>query len=388
MKFIYLIIIFLSTTFSFAGNIEELTINSKILSEERKLLIYLPDEYENNLEQKFDVVYVFDAQNRSYFDVVHSTINIQNYGLAPMIVVGIISENRNIDFLPVNEHRETKEQLMMTGFGNANSFKRFLKEELFVKIEKDYRALPRKIGIGHSNGATFLNYALLEEPDLFNAYFSIDANFGYDQEQLIGKLQNKTFTSIDKDIYYYACAANNNQSWLEAANNFTALLQNKVPQNFIIEKEFLKEESHQTVFQQGVINAYKKYLRSRYFNVDHLIAYYKDLENNKIYYLKSAEIEAKAKIFLSNGFKEQAKKIVVAFKSKLDKEKAKNSVDLLGLFGTGDLYLQLDFFEDAKFYFDIVEAKLEQFKSQMTNEQYEFGKKKLEEKQNELEQKK
>jgi predicted alpha/beta superfamily hydrolase len=46
------------------------------------------------------------------------------------------------------------------------------------------------IGIGHSLGATFLAYAMLKYPELFNAGIVISPNFQYDQEQMVHKFDS------------------------------------------------------------------------------------------------------------------------------------------------------------------------------------------------------
>ncbi|MFD0796846.1 hypothetical protein ACFQZJ_05200 [Maribacter chungangensis] len=58
-------------------------------------------------QKKFDVIYVFDAQAREMFNVVHSTIQFLDGQEYAFIVVGIESpfneeplQHRNIDLLP------------------------------------------------------------------------------------------------------------------------------------------------------------------------------------------------------------------------------------------------------------------------------------------------
>ena len=48
---------------------------SKILQQTRPIYIYTPWEYRERNLVSFDVVYVFDAQNREFFDVVQASLN-------------------------------------------------------------------------------------------------------------------------------------------------------------------------------------------------------------------------------------------------------------------------------------------------------------------------
>ncbi|GGZ61937.1 hypothetical protein [Mesonia mobilis] len=90
-----------------AFQVEILKIDSKVLGEERELIVSVPIDYKES-NRKYEVIYVLDAQEIKFFDAVKNTIDFQNYNLVPMIVVGIVSSNRNQDFLPNVNHIETK----------------------------------------------------------------------------------------------------------------------------------------------------------------------------------------------------------------------------------------------------------------------------------------
>ena len=153
-----------------AFQVEILKIDSKVLGEERELIVSVPIDYKES-NRKYEVIYDLDAQERKFFDAVKNTIDFQNYNLMPMIIVCIVSSNRNQDFLPDVNHIETKKSLALTGYGNAEKFQKFILEEVFSEIDKRYRTLPRKLGVGYSNGATFLNYNLINNPNfLFDSF--------------------------------------------------------------------------------------------------------------------------------------------------------------------------------------------------------------------------
>ena len=91
----------------FGQKIENIKLNSKILNQEREIWVYTPFGFDENKSKNYDVIYVFDAQARAYFDLVHSAIHFYNEGMFPMVVVGIVSpfddktkQSRNTDLLP------------------------------------------------------------------------------------------------------------------------------------------------------------------------------------------------------------------------------------------------------------------------------------------------
>tara|TARA_R100000988_G_C3978982_1_gene155805 strand:- start:5 stop:1156 length:1152 start_codon:yes stop_codon:yes gene_type:complete len=359
---------------SFGQKIETINITGEKEIGNRDILIYTPSEYSDPMA-KFEVVYVLDAQQKEFFDAVHSTIAFQNYGLRPMIVVGIVSENRNKDFLPKNKYPETIQE-QAGQLGNASNFSDFIEKKLFVYIDENYRTLPTKIGIGHSNGGTFMNYAMLTKPNMFNAIFSIDANFNYDRGQLIDRIESNEELKELK-IFYYTCHTATGDSWVKNSEKFNEVLaKNK---NIKIEKDFFQSETHSSVYQQGVINAFKSYFRYQFFNSSKLIAYFKKFEENGQYVLSKKELHRIAQIFMQFNMKEDARKILINFQDKLSGN-IEDSNDLYALFETGDMYFNLGFKDKAKEYFLFCESKLEQNKNKISNEFYNFGKGKIKEK--------
>ena len=82
-------------------------LNSKVFNKSRELQIYLPDEYFKQPDKKFKIVYLFDAQNQRIFNYVKGNIELlsMNY-IEPLIVVGIVTEDRWFEFLPLNNNEK------------------------------------------------------------------------------------------------------------------------------------------------------------------------------------------------------------------------------------------------------------------------------------------
>ena len=347
------------------------------------MLIYTPNEYYDS-SRMFEVIYVFDAQNREFFDVVHSTLAFQNHGIRPMIVVGVCSENRNFDFLPKSENNSTiKEQFGR--LGGADLFLNFINKTLIPYVEKKYRTIPNRIGIGYSNGATFINYAMLLKPNLFDVIFSIDANFIYDKGRLINLLEDSQINFSDKFIYY-TCQTPVSNNWIDHSNKFNKLLESR--SSFKIISESFNNESHSSVYQKAVINAIKEYYKYQFFDSKKFISYLKSLEKTSSYKLSLSELHKIAITFKNINKIDDARTILLAFQEKINIPI--EGYDIFSLFETADLYFSLGLFDYAIKYFEYCDIALDEKKKKYVKfygqEYYDIGKEKVRIKINQISQ--
>jgi predicted alpha/beta superfamily hydrolase len=269
-----------------AQKVDTLSIDSKVLNESRKLIIYTPVQYEYAPNQKFEVIYVFDAQAREVFDMVQATMAFKNNNICPMIVVGVVSDDRNKDFLPANEFKETAESYQ-GHLGNAPNFLNFIGNELIPAVDKKYRTLSKRTAVGHSNGGTFISYSFLQKPDLFDAYIAVSPNFGYDKMQFVKRFKDFESKSLSATKFFYMCNAGGypeEGDWITARNEIAGIFKSAVFKNKVTYKaqDFSATETHGSVFQIGVINGMKEYFDYQYFNSENLLNYYTQLKNQKI----------------------------------------------------------------------------------------------------------
>lgn len=157
-------------------------IHSKILDEERTLLVSLPQDY-NNSDKHYPVIYRLDG-NKEF--LLHTSIAV--WYLSEMaekipghIVIAIENKDRNRD---------------MTIGGGAEKFKLFIKEELFDFVEKNYRTKDFRILCGQSASSMFACYSFITEPQIFDAY--IFSSFGFSNKYL--ELYQKEFLPNFKPV--------------------------------------------------------------------------------------------------------------------------------------------------------------------------------------------
>jgi predicted alpha/beta superfamily hydrolase len=160
------------------------SLQSEILSQNRKLDIYLPEGYDEK-DARFPVIYVLDADGRDQHTVPTARFLFLNSKMPKVIIVGVKNIDRNHDFLP-DSTKGTP-----TG-GGADKFMHFFKDELIPYIDKNFRTESYKVLIGHSFGGLFAIHALLNDPDLFDSYIAIDPSVWY-KNLLLLKSAKKEF---------------------------------------------------------------------------------------------------------------------------------------------------------------------------------------------------
>ncbi|HUX08118.1 MAG TPA: alpha/beta hydrolase-fold protein [Acidobacteriota bacterium] len=138
-------------------------IHSKILNEDRRLLIHLPRGYEES-RITYPVVYHLygDYISAYYAEAIAIVDELGDAARAPrMIVVGIDNPDRYRDHRPLWPDGRPA--------GSAN-FLRFVAEEVIPFVEDNYKAKDYRILVGPQAGAVFCLYSLMERPDLFDAF--------------------------------------------------------------------------------------------------------------------------------------------------------------------------------------------------------------------------
>lgn len=177
---------------------ETRVLKSEHTGREYCLKISLPYEYEKpwatgptakDYHTQWPVVYLLDAT--WFFGMVSDMTRNMAFcgGTTDAIVVGIgypeaddpqetfleAWARRGNDLFPAQDEVTEKDNRDFTGrpapTGDGMRFHQFIRNEVIPLIERDYRADPaRRILVGHSGGGLFGAFALLHEPELFDAY--------------------------------------------------------------------------------------------------------------------------------------------------------------------------------------------------------------------------
>jgi len=213
------------------------TVYSKILSENRRYIVSLPDEYKDTM-QAYPVLYLIDGEKIFVFAEAVGAKNSLRFApdFKDMIIVGIdTDQNRNRDLIPAIVKNRP-------GSGEAKKFTAFIEKELKPYINENYRTDGYDVLYGGSNGGLFTIYALLKKPDMFDAYIASSPMIGHCPEFMHKELSGAK--NISNKKLYVNYGKNDLKKASEFIPGFIAAMKKKEWDNFEIKYDYLKDEGH------------------------------------------------------------------------------------------------------------------------------------------------
>lgn len=181
------------------------SIQSRILNEQRKIWIHVPNSGQGTSKQRYPVLYLLDGDAHFYSVVgmIQQLSQVNGNTICPeMIVVGIPNTDRTRDLTPT--HVDADPPFMDSTFsktsGGGEKFVSFIEQELMPRIDSLYPTQPYKMLVGHSfGGLTVINVAM-NHTNLFNSYISIDPSMWWDRMNFLNitkkTLSEKNFSHI------------------------------------------------------------------------------------------------------------------------------------------------------------------------------------------------
>ena len=189
LKFIILFQLCLSM--SFGQTIYE-EFESYKLGDTREIKIQLPRNYEENEDKTYPLFVVFDGDY--LFEIVSGNVDYFSYweDMPEALIVGINQvETRDKD----NYYSEQNSLPIEDGA----AFFEFVGMELMPFISNKYRIADFRVAVGHGESANFINYYMLKDNPIFEAYINVSPLLAPDMLDYIPERA----TQIDSKIFYY-----------------------------------------------------------------------------------------------------------------------------------------------------------------------------------------
>ncbi len=237
--------------------INKLSIKSKVLGEERVILVRTPDGYEQN-GQRYPVLYMTDGDRQIGHTISTVDFLARNGRIPELIIVGITNTDRTRDLTPTNgtlRNPNGQPQRFPTS-GGADKFLKFIETELIPSIEADYRTQSYRIFAGHSFGGLFALHTLLTRPEAFNAYIAVSPTFPWDDglPQREAEAFCKDRKEANRTLFF--TVGNEGEEMNGGFDRLKKLFAKQAPKNFTWEAMLMEDEDHGSIV-----------LRSHYFGL-------------------------------------------------------------------------------------------------------------------------
>ncbi len=168
---------------------ETLKLRSKVLGEERTILVSTPPDYAQS-QERYPVLYMTDGD--AHFTHTRGTVDFlaRNLVMPNVIIVAVTNTDRTRDLSPTRASRRLPDGTSreIPNSGGAGRFLDFFEKELIPYVEQHYRTAPYRIFAGHSLGGLFALHAFTTRTELFNAYIAASPALTWDDDYIMGRM--------------------------------------------------------------------------------------------------------------------------------------------------------------------------------------------------------
>ena len=172
------------------------TITSKFLGFDKNISVYVPYEWQKDIERKFPVIVIFDRQNPRSHGYIINTIDYltSNDQMPSSIIISVESE-------PKYRYKETSHPNYYNEAQPAENEK-FNFDEIIPMAERELNASDYRLFIGHSRYGYFTTSLLFSRLDDVDAIISLSPFFTQKNVDFTDSIQNLTNYQSNSTKYY------------------------------------------------------------------------------------------------------------------------------------------------------------------------------------------
>lgn len=222
-------------------------LKSEILQEDRPIIISLPIGYKDS-KANYPVLYLLDGLGNIKHQIGTVELLTESGIISPMIIVGIESLDRSRDLTPSNAGQDVYGGTGKFGIpqsGGAPKFLQFLENELIPFVEANFRTHPYRLLEGHSFGGLFSTYALMEKPEIFDAFIIQAPALWWNKEEMTEKAKEffKSNSNLDKSVYF-GIGGGDGWGMRQELIRYVDVIKQNEPKNFHWMHEEIGDEEH------------------------------------------------------------------------------------------------------------------------------------------------
>ena len=233
---------------------ETFTIDSKVLSETRRINVYVPPGYQESAAARLPVLYMPDGGLAEDFLHVAGLVQVSvgNGTMRPFLLVGIENTQRRRDMTGPTENENDKK--IAPRVGGSGAFRRFIRDELMPQIKGRYRTTDERAIVGESLAGLFVVETFLLEPDLFDTYIAFDPSLWWNNQKLVGDAGGllRARPQTGKTLYLASSSEDT-----EATPRFADVLGKDAPPGLRWHHEKMPDEKHSTIYHPAALKAFR-----------------------------------------------------------------------------------------------------------------------------------
>ncbi|HXT71254.1 MAG TPA: alpha/beta hydrolase-fold protein [Vicinamibacterales bacterium] len=241
------------------GKVVETRFQSKILGQERELIVHLPPAHDPR--KRYPVLYVLDgsSQDQPLADKLES---LSAQGLVPATIVveipNMTGANRTFQLVP--PFMRTDPAIPDSPKGTGDQFLEFMEKELIPFIAKQYGASDTRMFAGNSRGGLLVMYSLVAKPDLFAGRFCFSTPLWREDNLLVERVSTFLAGRTPMKSFLYVSAGENETDDIKrGVRAMGEVLKARAPAGFVWYVEQTPGVDHTLNAQESGWSALKKW---------------------------------------------------------------------------------------------------------------------------------
>ncbi len=235
---------------------EVFSLGSKILGEERKVVVWTPPDYAGGA-RRYPGLYLTDAERQFGHSVTTVEFLSRNGRMPAAIVVGIFNVARTRDLTPYTANDFDTDRRLPTA-GGADKFLQFVETELVPWVEQRYRTEPFRMFAGHSFGGLFAVHALATKPDLFNVVIAVSPTLHWRQNEPVKRLKALVESRRDLNRTLYITLGTEGPDMQTGFDALKAVLEKQAPAGLHWSLAQMPAEDHGSIVLRSHYDAFEK----------------------------------------------------------------------------------------------------------------------------------
>ncbi|HEX8145918.1 MAG TPA: alpha/beta hydrolase-fold protein [Pyrinomonadaceae bacterium] len=233
---------------------ETFTINSRILSETRRINVYVPPGYQESAATRLPVLYMPDGGVAEDFLHVAGLVQVSvgNGTMRPFLLVGIENTQRRRDMTGPTEIESDKK--IAPRVGGSEAFRKFIRDELMPQVRGRYRTTDERAIVGESLAGLFVVETFLLEPDLFDTYIAFDPSLWWNNQKLLGDAAARLRVRPKTGKTLYLASSGEDT---EGTQRLADILGKDTPPGLRWHYEKMPDEKHSTIYHPAALKAFR-----------------------------------------------------------------------------------------------------------------------------------